>query len=63
MDRVKDRCTIIINDKRQDALVDDKLCDKERGQQYVQKEALLMIFRLYMIWLRKKHEHMHKGSK
>ena len=44
MDRVKAWCIIIINDKIQDTLVDDKLCDKERGQQYVQKEALRMIF-------------------
>ena len=49
MDRVKVRRTIIINDKRQDALVDDKLCDKERRQQYVQKEALPTIFGLYTI--------------
>ena len=43
MDRVKAWCIIIVNDKRQDALVDDKLCDKEIGQQYVQKDALPMI--------------------
>ena len=49
MDRVKAWYIIIVNDKRQDALVADKLCDKERGQQYVEKEALLMIFRLYTI--------------
>ena len=49
MDRVKEWYIIILNDKRQDALVDDKLCDKERGQQYVQNEALKMIIRMYMI--------------
>ena len=53
MDRVKAWCIIIVNDKRQDTLVDDKLCDKERGQQYVQKKALPMIIMLYMIWLSK----------
>ena len=40
MDRVKAWCIIIVNEKRQDALVDDTLCDKERGQQYVQKEMI-----------------------
>ena len=49
MDRVKSWCIIIVNDKRQDTLVDDNLCDKERGQQYVQKEALLTTFWMYTI--------------
>ena len=49
MDRVKAQCIIIVNDKKQDALIDDKLCDKGRGQQYLQKDALSMIVRLYMI--------------
>ena len=49
MDRLKAWCIIIVNDKRQGAFVDDKLCDKERGKKYVQREALPTIFRMYTI--------------
>ena len=49
MDTMRLRCVMMVIDKRQDALVDDRLCGKEKGQQYARKDALLMIFWLKMI--------------
>ena len=34
---MKARCGLMVIDKRQDALVDDRLCGKEKGQQYARK--------------------------
>ena len=34
---MKSRCVMMVIDKRQDALVVDRLCGKERGQKYEEK--------------------------
>ena len=52
---MKARCVMMVIDKRQDALVYDKLCDNEILQQYVQNYSLFTIFFLYTILFIKKH--------
>lgn len=39
MDTMKLRCVMMVIDKRQDTLVDDRLCSKEKGQQYARKRC------------------------
>ena len=46
---MKARCVMMVIDKRQDALVDDRLCSKEKDNNMQEKDALLMIFQLKMI--------------